>query len=126
MLLSKCNCDCSKVKSGDSGWVVADRNSIKFDTAKGEIIQGEKQYVGEKVVDDTDDSGIDSTVVDYAEFSVTQEKTESKSFQTSGGVTITVGASFKSGVPFLAEGKVSTSLGASVSFASTAESTETT
>ena len=46
------------------------------------------------VIDDRDDSGIASTVEDFADFSVTQTKTESKSFQKGGGVTITVGASF--------------------------------
>ena len=123
MLLPKCNCDCSNLKSDDSDWVVADRNSIKFETDKGEVIPGERIEMGSQEIDDR--HGMASSTEDYADFTASKTLTYSKSFQTSGGITLSLGAEFTAGVPGLAEGKVSTSLETSVSFSSTAENTET-
>lgn len=98
-------------KSGRQRWIVEPLDmviqGIDFDTAAGQILDKAPMEIATQTLENTTSS------VQAMKFVVSSEVTNASTFAQEAGVSVTVGTEFETGVPFVADGKVSMSLTAS-------------
>ena len=106
-LLPKCGCDCKNGKGGSS-W---EFESIKYSINDGKVHLRPPMELGRQIIDNR--AGNTNPSID---FTISKSVTETESFTHTAGLSLTVGTEFKTGIPFLAEGKISLSVTASYEF----------
>ena len=105
-LLPDCPCDCNTCC--DNNWEFYD---ITYQTDQAQITQLSPEAIGRKELDNRNATGIS-----IIEFTVSKTVTETQSFTHTVGASVTVGTEFKTGIPFVAEGKVSVEVTASYEY----------
>eukprot|EP01083_Nonionella_stella_P273807 929088_1 len=102
----------------DSAWEVL---NVDFDLDSGSIVSQTPLIIGNKICDNLDGGSETHSMT----LEVSKEVTNSNSFQRTHGFGITIGTEFKTGIPFVASGKISTEISTTHDFTYGEETIET-
>ena len=105
-LLPDCPCDC--ITCCDNNW---EFDSISYQIDQAQISQLPPDEITTKEVNNRNGTGSPSIT-----FTASKTVTETTSFTHTTGASITIGTDFKTGIPFVAEGKVSVKATASYEY----------
>lgn len=106
-------CDCRTVDEESF-----DLDKVDYDLNGAVISQQPPSSVGKKIVRNSSSQSQSSTYV------VSRTITETSSFQHTAGASVSVGTSFKTGVPYIAEGEISVEVSASYEYSAGTENSE--
>ena len=112
--LNNIQCDCSKSMNREN----YEMSGVKYHNAEGSVYALPPEQVGFQHVDNKNSSSEQTTM-----FTVSEAVTETSSFTHTTGASVTVGTEFGTGIPVVAEGKISMEVTASYEYsAGTAKS----
>ena len=106
-------CDCRSVD--EEGF---DLDRVEYDLNGAVISEQPPSSVGKKIIRNR------SSYSQSTKYTVSRTVTETSSFQHTAGASVSVGTTFSTGVPFIAQGEISVSVTASYEFSAGTESSE--
>lgn len=113
--LNNMYCNCSKEIVGDNYEML----NMDFHSSGGSVKSFSPERVGYQLIDNSQSSGDQSTT-----FTVSETVSEKSTFERTVGASVTVGTSFKCGVPMVGEGTISLDLSAKYEFTTGEEKVE--
>ena len=105
--LAAVGCDCPSAVNGED----YELGKLVYHTSRGTATTLRPERIGYQYINNTDSSVEQSTM-----FSVSETVTETSTFTHTAGIEVMVGTEFTSGVPSLAEGKITVEVTASYEF----------